>query len=231
MLIQIEPLGTEIFLPAIVLGWETDVAEEEAIIRQGDAPPWFLMLAQQAGGLAMSYPNCVGMVLRWHANTDRFLSEADWLIRGFKLMAEDSDLATLERDYPCLRSMVSTFGDPYRPQELTRLDHYLSQHVFLPQFESGLEAFLRMSPCDLFPYFAGWRALRCTLRDEDSRGGSCYGMNEGLVYYIGDRNRHDVFQTDDHRIDEASLGKLAEYGRQVGLTRPMRAFLLWENSD
>lgn len=231
MLISIEPLGTEVFLPAIVLGWELDHEASERLTQPGDAPAWFLHVCQQAGGLAMSYPECAGMLLRLESNRDHFRHDPDTLIRGLKLMAEDPRVGILKRDYPILKDLVLTHGLPYEQGELKQLDTFLAAFLQLPSIDSGLEAFLRFGEADALSYFSGWRGLQCKLKPEDQRVGSDYELNEGLVYYITDHNRDDLVRSDDVEISEAMLAALTDVGRSVDLNTPLRAFLLWENSD
>ena len=231
MLISIEPLGTDVFLPAIVLGWELDHEASERLKEHGHAPPWFLHVMQQAGGLAMSYPECAGMLLRLEANRDHFLRDPEILIRAFKLMAEDPKVGILKQDYPVLRELVLTHGSPYENAALRQLDTFLAAFLRLPPSDSGIEAFLRLVAADALTYFSGWQGLQCKLKPEDQRMGSEYDLNEGLVYYITDHNRDDVLRSDDIEVSETRLAALTDFGRSVDLNTPIRAFLLWENSD
>jgi hypothetical protein len=231
MLISIEPLGTDVFLPAIVLGWELDHEASERLAQLGTAPPWFLHVMQQAGGLCMSYPECAGMLLRFEANRDHFLHDPDTLIRGLKLMAEDPNLGVLKRDYPILHELVYTNGRPYEDSPLRQLDAFLSGFLRLPPIDGGIEAFLRFVHANVLNYFRGWRGLQCNLRPEDERCGSAYPLNKGLVYYIEQPNWDDIVRSDDIEVSETTLAALTDFGKSVDLNTPIRAFLLWENSD
>ena len=232
LLISIEPLGTDVFLPAIVLGWELDYSASDRVEKHEHAPPWFLHVMQQAGGLAMSYPECAGMLLRFEGNRDRFLHDPDTLIRGFKLMADDPNLGILKRDYPVLRGLVYTRGGPYEDGELRQLDVFLAGFLRLPPIESGIEAFVRFADVDPLTCFRGWRGLQCNLRPEDQRVGSVYRSIEGrLAYCIEEANREDILRSDDIEVSETTLAALTDFGKSVGLDTPIRAFLLWENSD
>lgn len=231
MLISVEPLGTDVFLPAIVLGWELDHSASERLDQHGHAPPWFLHVMQQAGGQCMSYPECAGMLLRLEDNRDHFLHDPDTLIRGFKLMAEDPKLGILKRDYPILRGLVDTFGRPYEDGPLRQLDAFLSGFLRLPPIDSGIEAFLRFVDAEPLTYFRGWRGLQCNLRPKDQRVGSVYRINEGRVYYIEESNREDILRSDDIEVSETMLAALKDFGKSVDLNAPIHIFLLWENSD
>lgn len=230
MLISIEPLGTGIFLPAVLLGWEL-ACTVERLVRRGNAPPGFLHVAQQAGGYCMWYPECAGMLLRYEGNRDQFFREPDELIRGFKLMAEDPDLGALARDFPILRRLVCTNGQPYEDGELRQLNALLARSLRLPPIGGGVEGFLRFVDADVLSFFRRCHGLQCSLRPEDQRAGSAYQLNEGLAYYIEQRNRQDVLLSDNIDVNEATLAALASFGNTVGLNAPIRAFLLWENCD
>jgi hypothetical protein len=231
MLISLEPLGTNVFLPGVLLGWELDSELRQRIEQFRDAPPWFFHVVQQAGGLCMSYPECAGMLLRFEGNKKGSLHNADRLIRGFRFMAEDPNLGVLEREYPILRDLVCTRGDAYPLDTLRTLDEFLADFIRLPALESGIEAFLRFRQCNVLEYFADWKALESHLRPESERVGSAYSRNETIVYYVEEANRNDVTRVEELAINEASLANLAACGYNLGLSNPVRAYLLWENSD
>ena len=214
-----------------MLGWELDYESAQRLDQHGHAPPWFLHVMQQAGGQCMSYPECAGMLLRFEGNRDHFLHDPDNLIRGFKFMAEDPRLGILKREYPILRGLVYTDGRPYEDDQLRQLDAFLAGFLRLPAIDSGIEAFLRFVDADVLTYFRGWRGLQCNLKPEDQRTVPVYRMNEGLVYNIEERNREDILRSDDIEVSETMLDALIDFGKSVGLNAPIRAFLLWENSD
>jgi hypothetical protein len=230
-LISLEPLGTEVFLPAVLLGWEIDYEAKRRVEALDITPHWFLHIMQQAGGRCMSYPDCAGALLRFEANKDRFIQDANPLIRGMRCMAEDPNLDALGREHPVLRNLVCTWGEPYSQPNLRSLDGFLAGFVRLPPLESGVEALVRFAQCDLNEYFAGWKTLGCQLRPEGERSGSAYRLNEQSVYYIDEGNRNDVTLEDVILVDNDLLDCLSDLGRSIGLLNPIRAFLLWENSD
>jgi hypothetical protein len=80
-MIPIEPLGTGVILPAVVVGYEFPLPRGDPD-RVPGLPEWILALDQQAGGLSMRYPSVVGAVLRPAANRGRGGPRFDHLIRG-----------------------------------------------------------------------------------------------------------------------------------------------------
>jgi hypothetical protein len=79
MLIHIEPLGCGSILPAFVVGYPlADDEELDAL----DVPPAIVVIEQQAGGVAMSYPVVMGAVLRLEANRHRGLRDLEPLLRA-----------------------------------------------------------------------------------------------------------------------------------------------------
>jgi len=231
MLFSLEPLGTEVFLPGILLGWHLGPEASHRLRELGDSPSWFLHVEQQAGGPCMQYPECAGMLLRFEANRKCFRQPADPLIRGLRFIAQDPNLQALADEYPLLYGMVGTWGLPYDADTLHALSRYLAPFLDLPELESGIEAYLHFEECDLLAHFARWKALQCTLRPPESRQGSTYRMNPKTVYYISDRNSDDVVREDVVEVNQQSLADLVRVGAEVGLHAPCRAILMWENSD
>jgi len=129
MLIHIEPLGCGTILPAFVIGHAVEVDDD---LDRIDASPGIVVIGQQAGGSCMQYPVLIGALVRLEPNRHRGLHDLDALVRGFRAMAEDPDLALLEREYPVLRSLVQTKGAQYSPAELLSLQRYLADDVTLP---------------------------------------------------------------------------------------------------
>lgn len=119
----------------------------------------------------------------------------------------------------------------YPPAKLLTLDAFIADFLSLPPLESGIEAFLRFRHCNVLEHFANWKTLECYLRPESERSGSAYRLNEATVYYVAEANRNDVIRVEELAINEASLANLAACGYELGLNNPVRAYLLWENSD
>lgn len=225
-MICIELLGTEVFLPAFVVGYELagDVThvELDALLPAEGA---IVCIDQQAGGLCMSYPSVVGVLLRLVANEAAGERPFGPLVRGLAAMAEDPNMAVL-REYPVLLEMVATNGSSYPRAQLERLERYLGQYVQLPAIAGGIEAFIRFAGCDMMRYLRGWRVLTCRI------GGpieSIYGDLPG--FHFDSSNLGGLVLDDERSLDDALLGELTEVGRRLGFGGPPGLFLLWENSD
>jgi hypothetical protein len=227
-MIHIEPLGTGVILPAFVVGYE--LPHGEPALPDG-GPSWVVVVDQQAGGLAMSYPSVVGAVLRLEANTDMARKDIARLIHGFRLMAQDPNLATLRREYPVLAGLVLTHGTEYTRQELRDLGNVLSAPFRVPPLRSGIEAFVRHDPCNPLDYFRGWRVLRCGLRRDRPLRGSIYLFPGSSHYHVDDSNLADLDLADDVAYDEACQRELMVLGAAQARPGLPDVFLLWENSD
>ena len=53
-MLRIEPLGTQVVLPAFVVGYELTGEADLLIDALEESPPWLLVLDQQAGGYSMT---------------------------------------------------------------------------------------------------------------------------------------------------------------------------------
>lgn len=222
-MLRIEPLGTDVVLPALFLGFNESVGDHSA--RPLDGLEHAVAIDQQAGGLAMSYPSAVGYLLRLSDNMDIAFQDPTDVIRGFRAMAEDPKLGVLSRDYPALRPLAATRGDLIPKEDLAALDRCLSQYFALPRLESGLEAFLQFAECNLAEYFVGWQAAKPTLAREPRR---LYGPTQDT--YIDGSNVSCIDWSETVLIDAGLLHDLSLLGTKEQLGPP-QAFLLWENSD
>ncbi len=226
MLIHIEPLGCGSILPAFVVGYPLEDDEElEAL----DASPSVVVVEQQAGGVAMSYPVVIGSVLRLEPNRHRGLRDLEPLLRGLRAMAEEPDLTLLAREYKVLRSLVLTSGSAYTEIELRSLQDYLAGYLALPPLMHGLEAFVQHAACDPRDYFAQWGVMSCTLLEENKRQGSIY-RSSSAHYTIDESNLADV-RFDDSRTLADTWQEVERLRRQLQRPEPAQLFFLWENSD
>jgi len=225
-MIAIEPQGTGVLLPAFVVGFEVPAEEpHDRVSSWRSSPDWIVVVDQQAGGMCMRYPVVAGVVLRFADNRDRFQREPDFVIRGFGAMAEDPQLDVLERDYSVLRGLVGTHGSDYNPQELRSLEAFLTRYVEVPAMESGFEAFIRFSACDILRYFAGWRLLLVEVLPpyREAYGDvHCPRVEDGELGRFAFRN--------DAMLNEEKVAGLRRLGELLGQSEA-RAFLLWENCD
>src|SRR5579859_2864543 len=213
MMIHLEPLGTDVILPAFVIGYELPIPESNPD-HLPDLPRWLVTVDQQAGGMCMSYPSVVGAVLRLEANRDRAKKDLGRLIRGLKYMAEDPNVGLLKRDYPVLSRLVATWGGEYPKNDLRDLQNVLSAHVWMPPLASGIEAFIRSEACDPLAYFNGWKMLGCELRDKEGRRGSTYSLDPEHCYYVEGYNLSDMAFTDDDKFDREANDVLVQIGRK-----------------
>ncbi len=228
-MICLEPLGTDVFLPAIVLGHEVpDAVTAEQLDAALPAEGPIVCVHQQAGGYCMSYPTVVGALLRLAANRGRDGQPLDLLVRGLKAMAEDPDMQVL-RQHPALLALVYTHGRPYDPRELASLTRHLGRFLDVPAIASGIEAFVRFAPCDLLAVFRGWKVLSCRLPAPDPARAPLYRNLPGQ--HFDDSNARDLIRDDKRTLGGDLLRELADVGQRLGLRDPPTAFLLWENSD
>jgi hypothetical protein len=235
-MLRIEPLGTDVFLPAFVVGYEipdgaAGAIADRALDRLPPEPGPLLVLDQQAGGYCMTYPSVAGVVLRLEANDGKARAPLKDLVRGLKAMAEDPDKPLLAREFPVLSELVHTRGDPYDKQDLRQLQSFVQRFIDTPPLESGLEAFVRFGPCDVLSYFGGWNVLSCRLVEPDRRRGSICGDDPPTRYCVEEGNVSDLLCDDRRVLDESLLQSVSHLGRQLGLEGSPRLFLLWENSD
>jgi hypothetical protein len=226
MLIHIEPLGCGSILPAFVIGYAVEDDDLERI----DAPPFIVVVDQQAGGSCMQYPVVVGALGRLEQNRYRGLRDLAVLVRGFRAMAEEPDLALLEREYPVLRALVQTRSAAYSPDELQSLRQYLADFMTLPPIARGIEAYVEFAAGDPREALAQWNVMSCTLRSADQRKGSIY-RSTAHEYQIDESNLDDVMLDDSIELDDALGRELGRLGRLLRRPGSAQLFLLWENSD
>ncbi len=225
-MIRIEPLGTGIVLPAVAVGYEIASIEQDQQVEGFDESPGYIItLDQQAGGYCMRYPSVVGVVLRLADNPNRCRGDLDYVVRGFRAMAEDPDVTLLRREYPVLHELVYTRGEDYTDRQLEQLARFLAQFFDVPAFESGCEAFVRFERCDVCSVFGGWRAMQVAPSPDLRR------LYPGLqAVHVDDSNIHGVTFSADTMFGLATRNEIEAIGTRIGAEGP-RAFLLWENSD
>jgi uncharacterized protein (TIGR02996 family) len=231
MMIHLEPLGTDVILPAFVIGYELPLPKGHPD-HLPSLPRWIVTIDQQAGGMCMSYPSVVGAVLRLEANLERGKKNLAHLVRGLKCMAEDPKIGVLKRDYPALSRLVATWGTEYTKDQLRDLENVLSANVWMPPLRNGIEAFIRCAECDPLAYFRGWRMLGCAIREgADSRRGSVYSLDESHCYYVDDSNLSDLVLTDEDEFGPEVISVLEKVPLECGTTTRPSVFFLWENAD
>lgn len=211
------PLGAGPLMPAILVGFvnPTFSSKRWGQVRD-ELPPWLVDVDQQAGGVAMSYPGGLGVLLRLEANADRASSDPAHLIRGIRCMAEDPEWRVLRAEYPELETLCATRGEPYTQKELARLDRVLRGCFRLPAAVGGLEAFVEFEQVDLLSYFDGWRRVE---------------IRPGITELEGEDRHYGERWRDGGPFDADLLAALRRIGQELELHRPVRAVLLWENAD
>ena len=171
----------------------------------------------------MSYPAAFGALLRFSDNRDQAKEPVDDLIRAFWAMAEDPDTRFLSRNWPNLRPLVATRGQPYSPAECETLTAVLQRYFEVPAVTTGLEAFVGLEESDLLMHFGGWHPLGMNLLPKHELIGPPYIVDEWSFPNL----RVDCQQ----RLTAEILEELEEFAASVYLFSKPRAYLLWENSD
>lgn len=217
----IEPLGTGDLMPALLVGFGprapgSDNAAWRGIAGADGLPSWLVCVLQQAGGMSMSYPTALGVLLRLAASPGHALQNPKHLIDGFHCMAQDPQIHVLRRKHPHLHPLCQTSGERYDATQLQHLHTAVKPYFRLPYPKSGIEAFVEYEACNPLDYLAGWRVVEVA-DDVD----------------VIDRAQatHGELWRDGRRLDHAVLRKLREIGKLVVPGHPLQLFLLWENCD
>jgi len=213
---QLTALGTGDLMPALLYGFEfPDAAEappEHSSSPPEEPPDWLITTSVQAGGYSMSYYTVVGAVFRIADNTSHALQDPTPFIRLFHLMAEDSDIRAIERDFPQQRELCGTWGAAYNSNQLGRLDRWLRRFFSLPSPRDGLEAFVRLGmPTE--HQMLGWTHLHVLNPPQTLEG---LGVQAALT-------TRDAFGPPDDDFLQAM-------GSRIGGRAP-ELYLVWENSD
>ena len=148
-------------------------------------------------------------------------------------MAEDPNLHLMQNKYPALAKLVYTRGGAYTTEQLLRLQKFVERYFNTPPLESGVEAFVRMAPCDALSYFDGWRMLTAIPTSEPRE---LYRGQKAT--YIDVSNLGSIQFIAEDTFNNQTIMALRKAGRQLRTDRHdlraedhLRVFLLWENSD
>lgn len=205
-------------MPAVLVGFANPPADSERWSRlTADSPRYFVEVLQQAGGMAMSYPEAVGILLRLAGNPDFARRDPAHLIRGFHAMAEDPDVRLLRAEYPKLAVICRTWGTAYSSEDLQRIDSTISSYFRLPRATRGLEAFVELETDDPLSFFEGWRVV------EPANG-------VDRIENVQQRRYGEIW-VDGAPFTGAMLDEMRDIARVVGINLPITAVLLWENCD
>lgn len=206
-MLMLETQGMTSVLPAFVIG--VGVADPYALLRaEPKLPTWMMLVHQAAGGMLMFYPSFFGLVLRLTANAP-----------------DEAAARAIETD---LEAMGGTWGGPgYTAEELATIDARLAVHWRVPRCASGVEAWVTCDcePAALLDYFQGWRVLSC----EWSKGAEFTPRT--IDYSTKESAGDDLLVDDDLDLDAGMLQRLGDEVTRLGLSGPLRTFLLWDNCD
>ncbi len=187
-------------LPAFFFGFKLGA---DSTIATNDAPPWLLLLEHTVGGVAMTYPTLLGVVLRLGANLERGVGQPADVMRAFV----SQDYALLRRDFPALAPLLLGTDGSYRQAALHTLGSFLQRHFHLPDLVEGQEALVQFEVTDPLAWFRGWRVF--SRHEVESR----------------------VVSHDEERFEAPLLDALIAFARQHQVPGRPRLFFLWENSD
>ncbi len=185
-------------LPMLLVGWDDHAGAEPP-------PAPLLHFWQQAGGYCFSrHPSYVGCPLPLAANLDRLGPAGGHLLCALDALGEDPRWEVLRARFPSLQRLTWTNGAPYDADRLTTLEAFLARHVALPALEpGGVEAALRLVPCDPLAWFAGWTTAEA----------GPAGLGEGPPF------------------DAATYEAVVAWGRENCPGKPPRVHLAWRNCD
>lgn len=202
-------------VPCIVVGYEdVDVTAEAAHD--------MIALHAQAGGLSCAQMRAVGYVLRIAAAAEFARSDPWPLVRAFQDISDDRTHTTGPSDDVGFAG--GTSGEPLNKEILAQLDAVLAKYFRLPPLDSGIEAFARFDVVDVLAYFEDWPLWTIAARDgsEESRWVEDYGSTPIAESYVA---------TDALRFAPAHVARLQTLARTMRIEQPVRAFLVWGNSD
>ncbi|MEM9190780.1 MAG: hypothetical protein AAGF12_16470 [Myxococcota bacterium] len=213
------PLGTDVLMPALLLGYESDIGPESPRwTRRKDAKPWLFFVEQQAGGYCMSYPTALGILFRLHTNAPRAVKPPETLIQAFHAMAEDPEPKLVKKLEPRLFEACGTWGSDYSTEVLAQISDAMRDYFEVPRCTGGLEAFVRLEPSPTaFRSVLGWHYV---VPSGSSKGVGEDWLSEGPQWFDGPPMTGS---------DVATLEALAS--DVLGVTDKPALFLLWENSD
>lgn len=216
--------GVPDLLPALIVGFPL----RDDYARRIDAAPrparWLMHLSHQTGGYACGHVDVLGLALPLAANRRRLGDGAARALRAFAAMAEDPDYALLEREFPQVRPLVGTFGEPYDHHQLRALRTFLEPTLSLA-LVGGEEAWVRtgLAPADLL----GWS---CYSLGVCSLEGGWTTVPLRLDDFTLTRSPQR-FTVDTRAVfDRDGLALLTDVGRRFDL-RDLAVHLAWNNSD
>ena len=145
-------------------------------------------------------------------------------------MAEEPDTDKLEHDFPVLRQLVHTVGQPYTAEQLASLQAYVQQFMQVPRISKGIEAFIEFEPCQPLDFFINWHVMRCEVKSPEETKIRPYNV-EGSYYWVDAFNFDALRILDDIAFSSDVYQQLQNVGRRLGISDSPRTFFLWENSD
>ncbi len=192
-------------MPAIVLG----VGER---IWDAADRPWLTRFQHQYMGNICMQQDLSGLVLPLR---DR--PNAAALVADLVVLSCDSPEDAAIRARPDLEPL-HLCGGPYRPEQIEVLDRVLAKGPPLPKVIAASEALVELDASDPLRFFEGWSVLSAELPR------SVHAADPlAPATVMGPVDLHE-----DQRLDDRLLEATREL---VGPGKPLRAFLVWWNSD
>lgn len=218
MLITISTQGTRTILPAIVVGYQNIPG---VCVDYSRAPEWVTHLEFQTGGYSTGISDIAGIVLRLVDNFQPGFPDGPEVVNIFRCMAEDPDISRgVEMMGESFRSLVLTFGEQYEvATQLRRLQMLANRFSRMPEFLSGREALLECGPIEPLQFFRDWKITSFKNRE-----------NPNLTY-IDATSWSDSSMSVEQTLTTELMITLHGLKMELGVTRDLETFLVWENSD
>ena len=170
----------------------------------------------QTGGLACAHHTVVGYILRLADASSTALRDPSPLLQAFSQINSAGGWL-VERPGIDLRPFAGTRGEKYGAHELSSLSEHLGTFFNLPPLASGEEGILSFAQVPLLSYFAGWPILEVVPRSQQAVG---VAYTEGSI-------AKEFSVLPGSGLTAAHIDRLS-----VALGgAPVRAFLVWTNSD
>ncbi len=210
-------------MPAFVVGFELPTGTVQALGERvpGELSSFVLLHEHQWGGYSCAQAWLLGVTLRFEPNRDmpRGLYPLEELRLGLmslgELSAEAVASVPLHAEVSWLRDLSPTFGQDYDEADRKLLEKTVREAVpGMPGIAWAAEAFVRFEP-GFPPALRDWRAF--TVSADSPRE-------------LGDWDFEEATVADDLELTASRVRALEALGEAEGWG-PVRAFLLWENSD
>lgn len=201
-------------MPCIVIGFEG--------IKANDCNDHHVIsIDVQCGGLSCNQRSAAGFVLRLAA-AQEFARVDPWpLVRAFQDASDDRTWSDGLSDNVHFAS--DTSGEPLSPDLLAELDIVMARYFRLPPLAGGIEAFAHFDVVDVLSFFEDWPVWSLTPRDGSTE---CRYIEDYDYGSIADYVVEDV-----ERFGRTHVERLQAMARDLAIDAPVRAYLIWGNSD